>query len=77
MVSFALIHHFAAPLVTPIILSNKHPAVTAGDQSLETAQRETHEELGIDVPVEVGKEHACMMKRFVSITTLRPSVIPH
>ncbi len=28
--------------------------MTAGDQSLETAQRETQEELGIDVPVEVG-----------------------
>lgn len=33
-------------------------AVTAGDQSLETAQRETNEELGIDVPVEVGKQNA-------------------
>jgi len=31
--------------------------VTAGDQSLETAQRETQEELGIDVPVEVGDEN--------------------
>ncbi len=28
--------------------------MTAGDQSLETAQRETQEELGIDVPIEVG-----------------------
>lgn len=27
--------------------------VTAGDQSLETAQRETQEELGLDVPLEV------------------------
>ena len=32
---------------------NGFPAVTAGDESLETAQRETAEELGVEVPHEV------------------------
>lgn len=71
MVRFAFVHP-CIPICTPIILPNT--AVTAGDQSLETAQRETQEELGIDVPVEVGKEHACMMRHFLA---MRPSLIPH
>ena len=46
--------------LNPMQTIQQHAAVTAGDQSeLETAQRETHEELGIDVPMEVG-EQACL-----------------
>lgn len=42
--------------------NNTYTAVTAGDQSLETAQRETHEELGVQVPAEVRQPNFCMAK---------------
>ncbi|DBA87562.1 TPA: hypothetical protein ACH3X1_004587 [Trebouxia sp. C0004] len=38
--------------------------VTAGDQSLETAQRETQEELGVDVPVEAIEPLFSMQSAF-------------
>ena len=47
-------------------------AVTAGDQSLETAQRETQEELGVDVPVEVDYKHPLSL--LLSHTELHASV---
>ena len=74
MVRFAFVpsYHFAT-----LCIRLPNTAVTAGDQSLETAQRETHEELGIDVPVEVGKEHACMMKQFPGIAAVYDTTIGH
>ncbi|DBA71420.1 TPA: hypothetical protein ACH3X2_011221 [Trebouxia sp. C0005] len=41
-----------------------HRDVTAGDQSLETAQRETQEELGVDVPVEAIEPLFSMQSAF-------------
>lgn len=38
--------------------------VTAGDQSLETAQRETQEELGVDVPIEAIEPLFSMQSSF-------------
>ena len=73
MFKYILLYHPAAPGTH----SNKYTAVTAGDQSLETAQRETNEELGIDVPVEVGKQHACVTRLCICCTTIGLSVMPH
>lgn len=56
----------------------RHAAVTAGDQSLVTAQRETHEELGINVPTEVGEHmQPMMMTTFVCVSTLVHSISSH